>query len=115
MKIVRILLFPVVPIYFAVTWCRNWLYNIGLKTSKSYVFPVISVGNLSTGGTGKTPMIEYLISILQDSKQVATLSRGYKRNTKGFVLADDTADAMSIGDEPFQIYSKYNEKIHRCG
>jgi tetraacyldisaccharide 4'-kinase len=76
--------------------------------SKSYDFPVICVGNLSTGGTGKTPMIEYLIRLLKDEKSIATLSRGYKRKTKGFVLADTKANANSIGDEPFQFYKKFD-------
>ena len=107
MKLIRIILFPIVPIYFIITWLRNRLYDAGIKTSKSYDFPVICVGNLSTGGTGKTPMIEYLIRLLKDDKQLATLSRGYKRKTEGFVLADEKANAERIGDEPFQFYSKF--------
>ena len=108
MKFIRIILFPIVPIYYLVTWFRNWLYDSGIKSSKSYDFPVICVGNLSTGGTGKTPMIEYLIRLLKDEKQLATLSRGYKRKTEGFVLADNKANADIIGDEPFQFYRKFN-------
>nr|WP_218846937.1 tetraacyldisaccharide 4'-kinase [Winogradskyella forsetii] len=100
-------MFPVVPIYYLITWLRNWLYNVGIKSSKSYDFPVICVGNLSTGGTGKTPMIEYLIRLLKDEKDIATLSRGYKRVTKGFVMADENANADTIGDEPFQFYRKF--------
>ncbi|WP_411767887.1 tetraacyldisaccharide 4'-kinase [Winogradskyella sp. A3E31] len=107
MKVVRILLFPIVPIYFVVTWLRNKLYDYGLKSSKSYDFPVVCVGNLSTGGTGKTPMIEYLIGLLKSECKMATLSRGYKRSTTGFVLADENASAQSIGDEPFQFYKKF--------
>ncbi|NRR91138.1 tetraacyldisaccharide 4'-kinase [Winogradskyella undariae] len=109
MKFIRIILFPIVPIYYLITWFRNWLFDVGLKTSKSYDFPVICVGNLSTGGTGKTPMIEYLIRLLKDQKQLATLSRGYKRKTEGFVLADETANADTIGDEPFQFHRKFND------
>lgn len=90
-----------------VAWFRNWLYDKGIKSSKSYDVPVICVGNLSTGGTGKTPMIEYLIGILKDEKSIATLSRGYKRRTAGFVLADKNATADSIGDEPFQFFRKF--------
>jgi tetraacyldisaccharide 4'-kinase len=86
---------------------RNRLYDKGVKSSKSYDFPVICVGNLSTGGTGKTPMIEYLIRLLKDEKSVATLSRGYKRITKGFVLGDKSATADTIGDEPFQFFKKF--------
>ncbi|WP_178987548.1 tetraacyldisaccharide 4'-kinase [Winogradskyella schleiferi] len=107
MNFIRIILFPIVPIYYVITWLRNWLYNAGIKSSKSYDFPVICVGNLSTGGTGKTPMIEYLIRLLKDEKDIATLSRGYKRVTQGFILADENATADTIGDEPFQFYRKF--------
>ncbi|MEP5255539.1 MAG: tetraacyldisaccharide 4'-kinase [Winogradskyella arenosi] len=107
MKIIRYILFPIVPIYYAITWLRNWLYDVGIKTSKAYDFPLLCVGNLSTGGTGKTPMIEYLIRLLKDEKSIATLSRGYKRKTEGFVLADSNANADTIGDEPFQFYRKF--------
>lgn len=107
MKILRILLFPIVPIYFVITWLRNRLYDAGIKASKSYDFPVICVGNLSTGGTGKTPMIEYLIRLLSEKNKVATLSRGYKRVTKGFLLADEDANVDTVGDEPFQFYNKF--------
>ncbi len=109
MKFLRIILFPVVPIYFLVTWLRNWLYDKNIKKHKSYDLPVICVGNLSTGGTGKTPMIEYLIRLLKDEKLVATLSRGYKRITEGFVLADDDATADTIGDEPYQFFRKFKD------
>ena len=109
MKLLRILLFPIVPIYFLVTWLRNKLYDAGIKPSKSYDFPVICVGNLSTGGTGKTPMIEYLVRILSKEKKLATLSRGYKRVTKGFLLADKYANVDAIGDEPFQFYNKFDD------
>lgn len=111
MKILRYILFPVVPIYYFVTWLRNKLYDWGLKSSKVYDFPVICVGNLSVGGTGKTPMIEYLIRLLQNDYKIATLSRGYKRNTKGFVIANATSNALSIGDEPFQFYKKFENII----
>ena len=111
MKILRYILFPVVPIYYVVTWLRDKLYDLGIKSSKSYDFPVICVGNLSVGGTGKTPMIEYLIRLLHNDYKIATLSRGYKRNTRGFVVADATSDASSIGDEPFQFYKKFNDII----
>ena len=109
MNFIRIILFPVVPIYYLITWFRNWLYDVGIKSSKSYDFPVICVGNLSTGGTGKTPMIEYLVRLLKDEKHLATLSRGYKRKTKGFVLADQNANADTIGDEPFQFHKKFEK------
>ena len=109
MKLLRILLFPIVPIYFFVTWLRNLLYDKGVKSSKSYDFPVICVGNLSTGGTGKTPMIEYLVRMLSKDAKIATLSRGYKRITNGFVLADESANVDTVGDEPLQFYNKFKD------
>ncbi|MCB0444426.1 MAG: tetraacyldisaccharide 4'-kinase [Gelidibacter sp.] len=111
MKLLRYILFPVVPIYFLVIWLRNKLYDFGLKSSVRYDLPIICVGNLSVGGTGKTPMIEYLIRFLQTDYKIATLSRGYKRSTKGFVIADKNATALSVGDEPFQFYQKFKNVI----
>ncbi|NNE30928.1 MAG: tetraacyldisaccharide 4'-kinase [Winogradskyella sp.] len=107
MKFLRIILFPFVPIYFLVTWIRNLLYDKGIKSSKSYDIPIICVGNLSTGGTGKTPMIEYLIRLLNSEKHIATLSRGYKRTSQGFVLADSGTTVNAIGDEPYQFFNKF--------
>ena len=79
MKLIRNIAVPFVPVYYAVTRFRNTLYDWGIKKSTSYKFPVICVGNLSVGGTGKTPMIEYLINLLKADYKLATLSRGYKR------------------------------------
>ncbi len=111
MIFLRYILFPVVPIYYLVSWGISKLYDFGIKASTSYDFPVICVGNLSVGGTGKTPMIEYLIRLLRADYSVATLSRGYKRKTKGFQLARPKATAESIGDEPFQFYNKFKDDI----
>ena len=111
MKLLRKILFPIVPIYYTVTSLRNKLYDLGIKRSKSYDFPILCVGNLSVGGTGKTPMIEYLIHLLKDDYKVATLSRGYGRNTKGFLLATKSVTAESLGDEPFQFYNKFKNNI----
>lgn len=111
MKLLRILLFPIVPIYYAITWLRNLFYDLGWKKSTSFSFPVICVGNLSTGGTGKTPMIEYLIKLLKSDYKLATLSRGYGRNTKGFRLGNEFETAETMGDEPFQFYSKFKHDI----
>ena len=108
MKFIRILLFPLIPIYFLVTRIRNILFDKGLLKSKAYNIPVICVGNLSTGGTGKTPMIEYLIRLLSEHHELAVLSRGYKRDTKGFILADSHSSVWDIGDEPFQFHRKFN-------
>lgn len=111
MKFIRVLLFPIVPFYYVITWLRNKLYDLGIKTSKSYDFPVVCVGNLSAGGTGKTPMVEYLIRLLKNKYSLATLSRGYGRQTKGFVLGSNEASAQTLGDEPFQFYNKFKADI----
>jgi tetraacyldisaccharide 4'-kinase len=111
MIILRYILFPLVPVYYLVTWLRNRFYDHGIFESKTYDLPVICVGNLSVGGTGKTPMIEYLIRLLKDEKQLATLSRGYKRSTDGYYLADENATANTLGDEPFQFYKKFKNHI----
>lgn len=112
MKLLRYIAFPLMPFYFAVTWMRNILYDLGVKPSKSYELPLICVGNLSTGGTGKTPMVEYLIRLLKTDYKLATLSRGYGRKTKGFHMGSETASAETLGDEPFQFYSKFSNEIH---
>ncbi|AWG21539.1 tetraacyldisaccharide 4'-kinase [Flavobacterium faecale] len=107
MNIFRKLLFPFAILYGWVTTIRNFLFDQGLKKSTAFDVPVIAVGNLSVGGTGKTPQIEYLVRLLCDTYKVATLSRGYKRQSKGFVLADKNANALILGDEPFQYYQKF--------
>ena len=107
MNFLRKLLFPLGGVYWLITFIRNWLYDIGLFSSKSYDLPIIAIGNLSTGGTGKTPLTEYIIQLLKDTYKIAVLSRGYKRSTKGFVLANDIVTASQLGDESFQMYSKF--------
>jgi len=107
MILLRKILFPLAFLYWLITFIRNWLYDKGIFKSSSFDIPIIAVGNLSVGGTGKTPQIEYLIRLLSDNYKVAVLSRGYKRTTEGFILADKNATASSIGDEPFQFYSKF--------
>ncbi len=111
MKLLRYIAFPLVPIYYLVTWFRNLLYDNNIKSSKSYDLPVICVGNLSTGGTGKTPMVEYLIRLLKTDYKLATLSRGYGRKTKGFYIGNESASAEVLGDEPFQFYNKFKSSI----
>jgi tetraacyldisaccharide 4'-kinase len=106
---VRILLYPFALIYGAIVWLRNRLYDTGFFSSVEFSVPVITVGNLSVGGTGKTPHVEYLIRLLQYRFQVATMSRGYKRRTQGFLLADENANALRIGDEPMQYRMKFPE------
>ena len=88
---------------------RNFLFNKGILKSYTFNVPVIAVGNLSVGGTGKTPQIEYLIRLLSDQYKVATLSRGYKRQSKGFILAQANANAKILGDEPLQFFEKFKQ------
>lgn len=86
---------------------RNWMYDIGLKKSCSFDIPVISVGNITVGGSGKTPHVEYLIRLLQDKVKVAVLSRGYKRKSRGYILAGKDTPMPEIGDEPYQMKKKF--------
>lgn len=109
MKLVRFLLFPFAILYDLITSIRNFFFDIGIFKTTSFDFPVIAVGNLSVGGTGKTPQIEYLIRLLSGTKKVAVLSRGYKRKTKGFVLINDDHNAVDVGDEPLQFYKKFSQ------
>jgi tetraacyldisaccharide 4'-kinase len=95
--------------YALIIYIRNLLFDLGIFKSKKFEIPLISVGNITVGGTGKTPHIEYFIRKFLPEKRVAVLSRGYKRKTKGFVLADKNASAQTIGDEPFQIFQKFPE------
>ncbi|MCH5214092.1 MAG: tetraacyldisaccharide 4'-kinase [Muribaculaceae bacterium] len=92
-------------------WFHNTLYDQKIKKQKEFDVPVISVGNLTIGGTGKTPHVEYIIDALSDRYNIAVISRGYKRDTKGFVLASNETTPQQIGDEPYQIKKKYGDKI----
>ena len=100
---------PFSLLYGGVTTVRNALYDKDILKSTRFDTPIINVGNLSVGGTGKTPHIEYLVRLLQDNYRVATLSRGYKRKTKGFLLADENATVLTIGDEPYQYFQKFKK------
>ena len=86
---------------------RNQLFELGILKSRSFDIPVISVGNITVGGSGKTPHVEYLIRLLKDKTKVAVLSRGYKRKSKGYVLAGKETEMRVIGDEPYQMKSKF--------
>ncbi len=104
---IRLLLFPfslVVGLYINL---RNYLYNKQWLKSTDFNIPTICIGNLSVGGTGKSPMTEYLLRILSNYYKVGVISRGYKRKTKGYVLADEKTTALEIGDEPMQFYTKF--------
>ena len=109
MKYLRLLLFPFSLMYGLVIVMRNWLYDAGLLVSRGFDIPVIAVGNLEVGGAGKSPMTEYLIRLLKNEYKLATLSRGYGRITKGFLIADKTTNATQIGDEPAQFKHKFPE------
>ncbi|MDT7832893.1 tetraacyldisaccharide 4'-kinase [Flavobacteriaceae bacterium S356] len=106
MKLVRFLLFPFTILYDLITSIRNLLYDKGNFRSTSFTIPIIAVGNLSVGGTGKTPQIEYLIRLLRE-RSVAVLSRGYKRKTSGFVLLNSNHSSEDVGDEPLQFFRKF--------
>ncbi|MGE5383056.1 MAG: tetraacyldisaccharide 4'-kinase [Omnitrophica WOR_2 bacterium] len=109
MEFLRLFLLPVALLYGLITWVRNKLFDWKLLPSVTYSLPVISVGNLSAGGTGKTPHVEYLLRLFGKSMQLATLSRGYGRRTTGFRIATSTDTAATIGDEPLQFHSKFPE------
>ena len=108
MQIIRIILSPLALLYGAAIYLRNFLFDVNVLKSKSFNRAVICVGNLTVGGTGKTPHTEYLINLLKDDLNVATLSRGYKRKTKGFLMASSSSTASDIGDEPMQIQTKFS-------
>lgn len=107
MILLRKILFPFAILYGFITSIRNFLFDQSIFKSYSFDIPIIAVGNLSVGGTGKTPQIEYLIRLLSPKYKVATLSRGYKRQSEGFVMADSSSNVTILGDEPFQFYKKF--------
>ncbi len=111
MSVFKFLLLPFAMLYDMITGLRNKLYDRQFKPSARFDFPVIGIGNLAVGGTGKTPMVEHLIRLLGLHTNVATLSRGYGRKTKGFRFASSTESARTIGDEPMQLYSKYGPRV----
>ncbi|MDD3567256.1 MAG: tetraacyldisaccharide 4'-kinase, partial [Bacteroidales bacterium] len=108
MQIIRIILSPLALLYGTAIYLRNFLFDVNVLKSKSFNRAVICIGNLTVGGTGKTPHTEYLINLLKDDLNVATLSRGYKRKTKGFLMASSSSTASDIGDEPMQIRTKFS-------
>ena len=103
----QILLYPFSIIYGLITGIRNWLFDQGIFPVTEFKIPIISVGNLAVGGTGKTPHTEFLLTVFKNEFQTAFLSRGYKRATKGFILASDNSTSKAIGDEPFQVFQKF--------
>lgn len=109
MQLLRKLGFPISLIYALIVYLRNRCYDLGWFSSRSFATKTICVGNLSVGGTGKTPMIEFLIANLRESNKIAVLSRGYGRKSKGFLLAGPDVGVGELGDEPFQIARKFPE------
>lgn len=107
MRWLRLIASPIALIYGLVVYLRNFLYDIGFLKSNSFSTPTICVGNLSLGGTGKTPMIDYLLTTLKSDYKIAVLSRGYKRKSEGFQLADSHSNAEILGDEPYQLFKKH--------
>jgi tetraacyldisaccharide 4'-kinase len=105
----RYILKPLSLLYFVITKIRNILYDKGILKSNTFDTPLIVVGNLRVGGTGKTPQVAYLVLLLKEKYRIAVLSRGYKRKTSGFVLADTNASAERIGDEPFQLFRQHSD------
>lgn len=107
LKSFRIFLLPFALLYWLVIGIRNWMFDKKILPSSSFGLPLICVGNLSVGGTGKSPMVEYLVLSLKDRYKLGTLSRGYKRKTTGYALADEKTTALEIGDEPMQFHLKF--------
>ena len=107
-RILAPILFPLSLLYGFGVAVRNKLFDLNLLKSVEFDFPVISVGNITVGGTGKTPHVEYLVELLKEKFKLGILSRGYKRRTKGFLLANNGITPEELGDESFQIFSKYS-------
>lgn len=110
-KILTYLLMPLAWLYGSIVDMRNFLFDKGIIKSKQFGVPVVTVGNLSVGGAGKTPHVEYLVEHLSSIYNVAILSRGYGRLTKGFVYASSKSTPDTIGDEPYQMYQKFGYRI----
>ena len=107
LKSFRILFLPFAIIYWFIIWLRNFFYDKNILRSSSFGLPVICIGNLSVGGTGKSPMVEFLVEYLRRRFKIATLSRGYKRKTQGYALANENSTALDIGDEPMLFHLKF--------
>ena len=107
LKPIRILLFPFSLVYALIITIRNWAFDKKILPSASFSLPIICVGNLAVGGTGKSPMVELLIRVLKGRYPIAVLSRGYKRKTRGYALAGAATTALDIGDEPMQFHGKF--------
>ncbi|MCH5221801.1 MAG: tetraacyldisaccharide 4'-kinase [Muribaculaceae bacterium] len=107
----KIVLLPCSKIYGAITYMRNKFFDWKIFKEVEFDVPVITVGNIAVGGTGKTPHVEYIITAFKQTHHIAVLSRGYRRDTKGFVMAGRTSTPRDIGDEAYQIYHKFNGEV----
>lgn len=107
--LIKALLYPLSLLYGIVVGIRNLLFDWGILPSREFPFPVISVGNITVGGTGKTPHVEHIVSILKDDFRIAVLSRGYKRKTSGFRIVSTGSGPDDVGDEPLQVKKKFPE------
>jgi tetraacyldisaccharide 4'-kinase len=115
MEAFRFLLFPLALLYGLITKVRNLLFDFKILPSEKFNIPIISVGNLIAGGSGKTPMVEYLIRLLDANSNIAILSRGYKRKSRGYKLAGENESVQTIGDEPLQYHQKFPDiKVAVC-
>ena len=106
-KLLTYVLTPLSWIYGACVYLRNKMFDANILKQKEFDIPVVSVGNITVGGTGKTPHVEYIVSRLSGSFNIGVLSRGYKRKTRGFIMANSKSSPDSIGDEPYQIWHKF--------
>ncbi|MDG1136555.1 MAG: tetraacyldisaccharide 4'-kinase [Bacteroidales bacterium] len=111
MGIWKLLLLPIAALYGLIIRIRHWMFNTNILESVSYDIPLIGVGNLNLGGTGKTPMVEFIIRLLLKENKVAVLSRGYGRTSKGYLIADQYSDHQIIGDEPMQYHNKFRKEL----
>lgn len=106
MKPLKYILFPFSLVYWTFTYCRNKCFDWNILRQQSFLIPIISVGNITVGGTGKTPHVQYIVNLLKDN-EIASLSRGYKRKSKGYVLANDSTSVEELGDEPFLLQKRF--------
>lgn len=109
--IIKAILMPLSWIYGIVMFIRNWMFDKNFLPQRQFDIPVVTVGNISVGGTGKTPHTEYIVSKLADSYNIAILSRGYKRKTKGFIVVNSQSTPANVGDEPLQMYKKLGPDV----
>ena len=111
MKLIKLILLPISWIYAFVVWMRHRMFDAGKLRSRKFATPTICVGNITVGGTGKTPFVEYLIRLLQPGNELAVVSRGYKRKSKGMQVSSENSTAEVLGDEPYQILKKYPKTL----